>query len=115
MTESFSDSLDQLVAIVKKGQLLSKRHALRRLKSFYAHYFMQILSYFIYFRLQGSFLVFLVMSVSLVAFIIHLNAFYRYARLFSLKNVVRLSFGPGRKVLIAFLFVYLLGNNFGKL
>jgi hypothetical protein len=55
------------------------------------------------------------MSVSLVAFIIYLNAFHRYTRLFVLRNVVLLSFGRGNIVLIPCLFVYLLGNNFGKL
>jgi len=115
MAESFSDSLNQLVVIVEKGQLLSKPHALRRFKGFYAHYFMQILSHFTYFRLQSSLFVFLAMIVSFVALIIYLKASYRSARLFALKNVVFLSFGPGRKVLIACLFVCLLGNNFGKL
>ena len=115
MVESFFDSLDQLVLIVKKGQLLGKPHALRRLKGFYAHYFIQILSHFTYFRLQSSLFAFLAISVSLFAFIIYLNASYRSARLFALINVVFLSFDPGVKVLIAFLFVCLLGNNFGKL
>jgi hypothetical protein len=55
------------------------------------------------------------MIVSFVALIIYLKASYRSARLFALKNVVFLSFGPARKVLIACLFVCLLGNNFGKL